>query len=73
MLLVSSDVKWSASTSRAFGLALLHSLLTQDGAKVGIITLVSATLIPFQRGKGKMAKGCRRLLHGVSNSLQAVL
>jgi hypothetical protein len=73
MLLVSSEVGWSASTSRAFGFSLLHSLLTQDGAKVAIVTLVSAGLIPFQQGKGRAAKGCRRLLHGVSNALQGVL
>jgi len=34
MLLVSSEVKWNPSTTRTFMFALMHSLLTQDGAKV---------------------------------------
>ena len=74
LLLVSSDVKWSSSTSRAFGLALVHSLLTADAIKVGILTLVSATLSAMHHNpKSMLGKCSTKALRGLSSTLQAIL
>ena len=61
MLLVSSDVKWNASTSRTFAFALLHTLTTQDGVKVGVVYGVAMVLIPLQHSpKSKTGKFGRK-------------
>jgi hypothetical protein len=74
LLLVSSDVKWSASTSRAFGLALVHTLLTADAIKVGILTLVASTLSAMhQNPKSMMGKCSTKALRALSSTLQAIL
>ena len=74
LLLVSSDVKWSSTTSRAFGLSLMHSLITADAIKVGILTLVSATLSAMHHNPKSTAGKClTKTLRAVSNMLQAIL
>ena len=74
MLLVGSDVKWNDSTSSAFGLALVHSLLVADAAKVLVLMLVAAAISPFKQSpKSKTGKRMRLVLKSISNMLQSIM
>jgi hypothetical protein len=73
-LLVSGEVSWSSGASWTFFLSLVHSLLTADGIKVGILVSIATSLVPLGSApKSKAAKRCRRALHAVANFLQALL
>jgi hypothetical protein len=67
-------LRWNDQTSSAFGLALVHSLCTGDGAKVLILTTVAALIAPFKRNpKSRTGRMMRDVLKAVSGLLQAIL